>query len=235
MLNFSLFNSCSNRKSGPNIGTSEAGDMITVHEKTKGGPVKNGPSVLLATLSIGQSYKIENFKASSHDVYIFFESVSTDLKDATIVLSINEVQTASPTESPTCADDPTFEYQGKLGRKCNWVGKGNKENTIKRCNKTHEGGKISDFCLETCGKVGLGSCSDYFPQFDLEDIVPKLPECQDDMFFKYKGNRKKMCENWVARTGTKQKCNIKLKKSGKRIFDHCKKTCAAVGVGFCPQ
>ena len=66
--------------------------------------------------------------------------------------------TANPTASDDCADQP-IQWQNKKNRDCNWVGQPSKiRNIRKRCRKKWMNQKPKDFCLKTCGEVGLGDC-----------------------------------------------------------------------------
>jgi len=63
-------------------------------------------------------------------------------------------------DTPDCKDDETFEYNGNPARTCeDWVGVGKKKEIKKKCKKDWLDGKIYDVCSKTCGKFGLGGCS----------------------------------------------------------------------------
>eukprot|EP00536_Pseudo-nitzschia_multiseries_P015161 jgi/Psemu1/327804/estExt_fgenesh1_pg.C_8320002 len=84
--------------------------------------------------------------------------------------------TESPTDAPTtegsstttsddpCRDDPDFRFKNKNKQKndCKWVGKGSTKKIKKKCKKIHKQngtkGRVFDFCVETCGEIGLGEC-----------------------------------------------------------------------------
>jgi hypothetical protein len=59
-----------------------------------------------------------------------------------------------------CNDDNTIKL-GPKKRDCGWVGR-KKKKIGKRCRKKFGDVKFLDICVETCGKVGLGICKDYY-------------------------------------------------------------------------
>jgi len=63
--------------------------------------------------------------------------------------------TDSPTEAPTvCEDDPDFR-KGRRNKNCEAFLSRNAE---RKCNRNHPGGKVFDFCKQTCGEFGIGAC-----------------------------------------------------------------------------
>merc|ERR1712048_793231 len=90
-----------NHASGPNTGTLEAKNKVTLFRKDTGGPDGYGESNRIADLSVGQSHKIENFKDTSFDVIIRVQSFSNNNKDAIIeIITLGDgVPTAAPTAS----------------------------------------------------------------------------------------------------------------------------------------
>merc|ERR1712199_131100 len=65
--------------------------------------------------------------------------------------------TFAPTSAPLCVD-PRVEMRGKKDGCRKWVAKGKDKKIRKKCKKKHNGTKIFNICLETCGMVGLGEC-----------------------------------------------------------------------------
>lgn len=100
-----------NRATGPNEGTQEARDQVTLIEKENKfgkGREGSGQSRRISGLSVGESFTIHNYKGTASNVSIKFESISEDRKDATIVVSTND------SNDPTLA--PTLACGGKTGR-----------------------------------------------------------------------------------------------------------------------
>jgi len=91
-----------NRANGPNIQTNEAPNQIVIVQKLVGGPLESGASNKLAALSVGQEYVIDQYNDSQPDVIIKYESVTSDLQDATISVRTTDL---APTQSPTLACD----------------------------------------------------------------------------------------------------------------------------------
>jgi len=131
---------------------------------------------------IGQGKQLsEDKQITTTTVYILFQSLSTDKKDATIVISTTEPipeTSASPTASPTTEDftfenvevvqdDREFGYNNDPLKNCYaWIqniSKGNEKRTrraqLKRCNKkwdgeTKNGDKIKkNWCPVTCQNI----------------------------------------------------------------------------------
>uniref|UniRef100_A0A7S4EL53 Peptidase M11 gametolysin domain-containing protein n=2 Tax=Pseudo-nitzschia australis TaxID=44445 RepID=A0A7S4EL53_9STRA len=96
-----------NHANGINVGTRGSQNKVVVLQKNGGGPFGRGTSLLLASLSPGDSYVIPNLNGSS--VVITFQSVTSDLKDATIKVTVNEdpIPTQAPSVSPPTTTIPT--------------------------------------------------------------------------------------------------------------------------------
>lgn len=101
-----------NRKSGPNRGTYEAVDKVVIFSKEIGGASKYGKSVRIAELSVGESYQIDEFKGTLFSVFIEVESISQDLRDATIVVSTS---IPIPSEAPTQSCNGSGRFKLELG------------------------------------------------------------------------------------------------------------------------
>merc|ERR1711907_795654 len=72
---------------------------VAVFRKDVGGPDGYGESNRLADLSVGQSYRIENFKNTAFDVIIRVKSFSNNNKDA--IVEITTLGDGVPTAAPT--------------------------------------------------------------------------------------------------------------------------------------
>jgi trypsin len=65
----------------------------------------------------------------------------------------------NPVSTP-CEDSQDFLFRNKISRSCEWVAKGNKNATERKCKKMWKKINVYDWCPETCGtKSGLGSCA----------------------------------------------------------------------------
>lgn len=218
-----------NRATGANSGVNEAKDTVTIYEKALGGPNGYGGSTRVAALVAGENYRIQNFKGSNTDVYIYVHSFSNDLTDATVIVSAGELVTVLPTDADNtgCDDDLDWKYRGEKGKKCTWVGEGNNWKIKKKCTKMDGDRHVYEICPETCGRVGVGSCV---------DEKHKNSGCSDDPDFRYNNDPSKMCLNWVVQSKNKRVLKKRCKKSvgdGTRVFDHCKDTCGVAGLGSC--
>jgi hypothetical protein len=93
-----------NRASGPNTGTLQGRNQVTIFEKdtTNDGRNGRGKSRRIAALRKGESYKFSQYKDTVYDVIIDVISIN-DEKDAIIVITVDE---RTPTTSPTisCGD-----------------------------------------------------------------------------------------------------------------------------------
>lgn len=234
-----------NRRSGANIETNEGGDKINVYEKATGGPDGYGESIRVADLDAGQHHILRDYHGTNKDIYIIVDSISEDGRDATVIVSLGPPATGSPTESPSeapseapsasptfgCVDNNEQSLDTNSEEKvCAWAASGEDNTAIqKRCQSQQSGVNVFDICPDTCKNVGLGSCApaDFFGQ-----------GCRDDPSFLYEGVESQSCANWVSKSFNvffvKRKCKKTLgENSGTTIADHCKRTCASVGLGPC--
>ena len=98
-----------NRANGANSGTSEAKNMILIVRKpcpdpNLCGPDSYGESKKESALTVGQSFTIERYRDSNENVIITYESVTSNLRDATIsVRTTGTAPTNKPTNVPTLA------------------------------------------------------------------------------------------------------------------------------------
>jgi len=96
-----------------------------VFEKISGGPYSYGESSRLADLSVGDAYVIPNYKDTIFDVSIRFESLSSDKKDAAIVVSKSApYPTEAPTQSCLFSDNGRFKINVKIdswGEETSWT------------------------------------------------------------------------------------------------------------------
>eukprot|EP00532_Pseudo-nitzschia_australis_P010630 CAMPEP_0168228272 /NCGR_PEP_ID=MMETSP0140_2-20121125/14560_1 /TAXON_ID=44445 /ORGANISM="Pseudo-nitzschia australis, Strain 10249 10 AB" /LENGTH=658 /DNA_ID=CAMNT_0008159819 /DNA_START=1 /DNA_END=1974 /DNA_ORIENTATION=- len=109
-----------NRAVGANRGTRAAVNKVVVLEKPTGGPNGIGNSKRIADLSVGDTHTIPNFKDTIYDVYITVQSISADLKDATIIISTSE---SYPTSAPTSSCGSSINGRFKLEIKTDTYGK----------------------------------------------------------------------------------------------------------------
>ena len=106
-----------NRANGANSGTSEAKNMILIVRKpcpdpNLCGPDSYGESKKESALTVGQSFTIERYRDSNENVIITYESVTSNLRDATIsVRTTGTAPTNKPTNVPTLAptNAPTLD------------------------------------------------------------------------------------------------------------------------------
>merc|ERR1712048_214037 len=101
-----------NHASGPNTGTLEAKNKVTLFRKDTGGPDGYGEGNRIADLSVGQSHKIENFKDTSFDVIIRVQSFSNNNKDA--IIEITTLGDGVPTAAPTASCGGVGRFQLEL-------------------------------------------------------------------------------------------------------------------------
>jgi choice-of-anchor B domain-containing protein len=70
----------------------------------------------------------------------------------------------TPPPSENCSDT-TLRYKGKGRKNCEWVGTAEpvtRRGIKRRCRKMWKERRISYYCRDTCGKVGLGACRSKF-------------------------------------------------------------------------
>lgn len=173
-----------NRASGFNRGTLEAINTVVVFS-TSEKDIRNR-SKRIADLPVGHRLTLSDFRSSGYDVYVDVKNISSNQKDATIVISSSKhgsppsappptfPPTWSDTSYPTpessmlCEDDPYFYFKRAHKTCAGWVGKGKNKlhkqkkykKIQKKCKKKVIGQfKIWDFCQETCALVDLGDCA----------------------------------------------------------------------------
>ena len=100
-----------NRAVGANRGTKAAVNKVVIFEKPTGGPNEIGSSRRIADLSVGDTRTIPNFKDTFYDVYITVQSISANLKDATIIISTSQ---SYPTPAPTSSCGSSINGRFKL-------------------------------------------------------------------------------------------------------------------------
>jgi len=125
------------------------------------------------------SYNEGYYRGNLNGVEIFdggdFKQAETKNFCTEGVISPTKTPTRSPSASPSASptedggdiicvdsDDLNYSHKGK-NKGCDWIGKPRRNNQIRsRCKRKSLGIKIFDYCLETCGKVGLGDCKGEF-------------------------------------------------------------------------
>mmetsp|Transcript_2399 Transcript_2399/g.5552 ORF Transcript_2399/g.5552 Transcript_2399/m.5552 type:complete len:579 (-) Transcript_2399:1201-2937(-) len=157
------------RASGPNIGVDGGGGDVMIIRKEYGGPYGYSNTDRY-NLPLGNELNL----GTSPDVFVRFESLSSDGKDARVVVwnsnhppndNDNDATPSpevSPTRSPTayptssgtssstwtstdgCIDYPDFLFKGKNKKDCKWVGKGKE--------KIHKKKKIFKQIQKKCKK-----------------------------------------------------------------------------------
>ena len=91
--------------------------------------------------------------------------VKPNLADALIRSDLpTPAPTAPPTIPSSCADSTTLAFKDNEKKNCKWVGRPKKRIRLlkRKCRKKWQGKRLKDFCPETCGKVGLGVCKQFY-------------------------------------------------------------------------
>jgi hypothetical protein len=65
---------------------------------------------------------------------------------------------SNPSDEETCTDSGELEFKNTKKKSCKWLGKKNEKKTRKLCKRKWKRKKLSDWCPETCGKIGVGKC-----------------------------------------------------------------------------
>ena len=216
-----------NRANGANSGTSEAKNMILIVRKpcpdpNLCGPDSYGESKKESALTVGQSFTIERYRDSNENVIITYESVTSDLRDATIsVRTTGTAPTNKPTNVPTSA--PTTAPTSAPT---------NAPTNAPTVLTTKE-----PTTLPT--KKPTASPTKLNPS-NVDD------ECTENEDFRFKNKKKKDC-NWIVsstekiskrkkrRKKVKKICKKKQKVDGEkqRIYKWCPTACATVKLGAC--
>jgi len=202
-----------NRKEGMNSQTSENGNEVLILKKN--GPADGSfTTKKIATLSeIGTYYEIEQYN-EDRSVFILFESLFSDGRDAFIVVSTVRPTTAPtgmPTPQPTIPDGiydiydrDDLRYNGNKNKDCDWVSR----NRELRCSLMARRLSVKNYwCPKTC-------------EFAASSNLNCKGRDRDN--FGYRKNPELNCA-WVSEDRIKR-CPKKWK--GRRIADNwCPETC----------
>jgi hypothetical protein len=142
-------------------------EILIIHKD--GTPESTSHTMKNGTLAnVGDYYEIENFNNELSSVYILFQSLSANGKDAVIIVSttepvfipendpllpINNEEDEDFTDNSLGLEDRTdFKYKNKRKKNCKWIGRPKKKSKRKkRCKKTWKHEKIGIYwCSLTC-------------------------------------------------------------------------------------
>jgi len=99
-----------NHATGPNTGTLEAPNQVVLFRKATGGPAGYGESDRIADLSVGRSFKLDNFQDRPIDVTIRVKAITgTDA-----IIEITTLSDGVPTQAPTASCGGRGRFQLEL-------------------------------------------------------------------------------------------------------------------------
>jgi len=126
-----------------------------------------------------------------------------------------------------CIDDPKFRWKSAEQWNCAWVA----SDKDKRCTRELNGVRVKDHCRKVCNTCGSDDTPTQPPTMvpiaASEPVANDKSLCIDDPTFKFKGKSKFNCA-WVKRNREKR---CPKKKNGKKVKDHCRKTCNSCDSG----
>ncbi|OEU14169.1 hypothetical protein FRACYDRAFT_240700 [Fragilariopsis cylindrus CCMP1102] len=170
-----------NKDTGINKGTFENKNEILIIHKD-GTPESTSQIMKNRTISnVGDYIEITNFNSNANNadgdsdsVYVLFQSLSEDKKDAVIIISTtipvyvndNEEEfTITDTNSAACKDSTDkFKWNKNKNnnkikyKSCKWLSKKSSSKIKTLCKKKKQRQKVWIRCPTTCGNVGLGVC-----------------------------------------------------------------------------
>jgi len=196
-----------NRKTGINNGVVEDENDILILEKF-GPPESPSGTKKVGTLKgVGGFFVIKNFNNEGKKVFIMYQSLSIDGRDAVISVSTVRPDLSSPSPPKgSIVDKNSFKFNNDKEKSCsNWVAI---RNTTKRCSRIWKGKSINEYwCPSTCN----------------------TNTCEDDATLRYKSTaskkEKEVTKNcdWI-KTDPIVRCEYEWKKI--KISEWCPLSCS---------